>query len=203
MVSLRRMKALLQQEQRQLWFVFQATLPELRRTALDWLREAVQLFEADVRTMGSVMSVYATPEVPEAYEKLEADGRVSTLEMLRRQTFEERSPDDLALARVLLRQVLEIDSRVADVGAGNGWRAQWLNDTGLLEGCWAFDSSPDVGLVTRNAVSEANFGHADVDLGLGVAFDWVPGVNPLPEEKVRALLSAQTWEVDETATAKV
>ena len=50
----------------------------------------------------------AVLQVPEAYAKLEADGRVSTLEMLRRQTFEERSPDDLALARVLLRQALRV-----------------------------------------------------------------------------------------------
>jgi hypothetical protein len=60
MVSLRRLKAVLDMEQRQLWYVFQGTLPELRRVTLDWLREAAQLFEADVRTTASVMSVSAT-----------------------------------------------------------------------------------------------------------------------------------------------
>jgi len=69
------------------------------------------------------------------------------LEVLRRDAFEEwnlRKP----VLRALLRHVFPRDSHVADVCAGSGHAAEFLNDTGLLT-AYAFDASPNIRLLSR------------------------------------------------------
>merc|ERR1719158_273391 len=62
LMSLRRLKTLLHGELRQLWIVFQGTAELFRQGAGKWLSELVELFEADLRTMESIMVSYIAPE---------------------------------------------------------------------------------------------------------------------------------------------
>merc|ERR1719456_9422 len=68
-MSLRRLKSLLNGELRQLWIVFQGTSEVFRQGAAKWLSELVELFEADLRTMESIMVSYVPPEEQEALAK--------------------------------------------------------------------------------------------------------------------------------------
>merc|ERR1719247_3492114 len=118
LMSLRRLKTLMHGELRQLWIVFQGTSELFRQGAGKWLTEVVELFEADLRTMESIMVSYVPPEedaekqaaiekggdaaaaamqrpsrpgppLP-AHSARETDGvTLSTVEVLRRNTFEE------------------------------------------------------------------------------------------------------------------
>lgn len=122
LMSLRRMKGLLHSQLRQIWVVFQGTAELFRQGAGKWLAELVELFEADLRTYESIMVTWQPPKEPEGesatndppkivrpgpplppYDAREADGiALSTIEVLRRDTFEEwnvRKP----LLRTLLR----------------------------------------------------------------------------------------------------
>eukprot|EP00929_Paragymnodinium_shiwhaense_P068111 TRINITY_DN34231_c0_g1_i1.p1 TRINITY_DN34231_c0_g1~~TRINITY_DN34231_c0_g1_i1.p1 ORF type:complete len:438 (-),score=63.30 TRINITY_DN34231_c0_g1_i1:165-1478(-) len=55
LMSLKRMNTLLHQQLRHLWVVFQGTSELLRQGASKWLAELVELFEADLHTMESIM----------------------------------------------------------------------------------------------------------------------------------------------------
>lgn len=55
LMSLKRMNTLLHQQLRHLWVVFQGTSELLRQGATKWLAELVELFEADLHTMESIM----------------------------------------------------------------------------------------------------------------------------------------------------
>lgn len=179
LMSLRRMKTLLQSQLRQLWVVFQGTSELFRQGAGRWLAEMVELFEADLRTMESIMVTWVDPDEPKnETTTTEADGgetgtsdaplarpgpplppfsprqpdgvALSTLEVLRRDTFEEwnlRKP----LLRELLRHVLPRDGHVADICAGSGKGAEFLNDTGLLS-VYAFDASANIRQLSKGAV---------------------------------------------------
>lgn len=180
LMSLRRLKNLLHGELRQLWIVFQGT-PELFRQGVGkWLGELVELFEADLRTMESIMVSYVPPEEQEAVHKAavaaggdaakeaadrptrpgpplpphgerDPDGiTLSTTEVLRRNSFEEWDVHKPIL-RALLRHVLPRDGHVADFCAGNGLSAEFLNDTGLVT-AYAFDASPNIQLLSKGAV---------------------------------------------------
>jgi len=107
-----------------------------------------------------------SPEEARFYSH-EADGRFSTMEALRRDTFEEYQPDK-GLLRGMLRHVFPVDAVVADFGAGSGHYAKWLNDTGLVT-AYAFDGSPDIELVTKSVVQTADLGKP---LQLWRKFDW-------------------------------
>lgn len=174
LMSLRRMKTLLQSQLRQLWVVFQGTAELFRQGAGRWLAEMAELFTADLRTMESIMVSWQDPELrpePNATADGEAatapatrpgpplppfgpredDGvALSTLEVLRRDTFEEWNVQKPAL-RALLRHVLPRDGHVADVCAGSGQAAAFLNDTGLLY-AYGFDPSPNVKLLSKGSV---------------------------------------------------
>merc|ERR1719506_268395 len=69
LMSLRRLKTLLHGELRQLWLVFQGTAELFRPSAGKWLSELVELFEADLRTMESIMVSYIAPEEQDALQK--------------------------------------------------------------------------------------------------------------------------------------
>jgi len=88
-------------------------------------------------------------------------------EALRRDTFSEWQLDK-GLVQGLLRHVLPMDAVVADFGAGSGQYATWLNDTGLVV-AHAFDGTPDVELVTKGLVLNADLGRP---LALWRKFDW-------------------------------
>lgn len=170
-VNLRRLKALATAQIKQLWLLGQdgpGQIDELLRELRDWLTEAVELLDADLRTMRTVFRSWQLPAPDETrFYSHEADGRFSTMEALRRDTFEEWQLDR-GLLQGLLRHVLPVDASVADFGAGSGHYARWLNDTGLVT-AFAFDGSPDMELVTKGSVIAANLG---TPITLWRRFDW-------------------------------
>jgi len=193
LMSLRRLKTLLYTQLRHLWIIFQGTAELFRQGAGRWLTEVVELFEADLRTMETIMVSWQPPAEEEeegasrdasapavasegqaeqapkgssrpgpplpAFSTREPDGvALSTIEILRRDTFEEwdsRKP----LLRALLRHVLPRDGHVADVCAGSGQAAEFLNDTGLVT-AYAFDPSSNIRLLSKGVVDHARF-HAE------------------------------------------
>jgi 2-polyprenyl-3-methyl-5-hydroxy-6-metoxy-1,4-benzoquinol methylase len=170
-VNLRRMRALTTGQVKQLWMVSQngtEEIDELVAHTKQWMGEAADLLDADLRTMRTVLRAWHPPTPEEArFYSHEADGRFSTMEALRRDTFDEWQLDK-GLLRGLLRHVLPVDAVVADFGAGSGHYASWLNDTGLVT-AHAFDGSPDIELVTKSAVMSADLGKP---IRLWRKFDW-------------------------------
>merc|ERR1719247_3562508 len=171
-VNLRRMKQMTTAQVKQLWMVSQDgpdSLTELSTHSKKWLDDAAELLDADLRTMRTVLKSWRAPSPEEArFYSHEADGRFSTMEALRRDTFDEYQPDK-GLLRGLLRHVFPVDAAVADFGAGSGHYSKWLNDTGLVT-AYAFDGSPDIELVTKSVVQTADLGKP---LQLWRRFDWV------------------------------
>ncbi|CAK9015129.1 unnamed protein product [Durusdinium trenchii] len=184
LMSLRRMKHLLHSQLRHLWLVFQGTAELVRQGAGKWLSEVVELFEADIRTYESIMVNWRSKEEIEAnstgtiplrpgpplppFDVHEADGvALSTIEVLRRDTFEEWNVPK-PLLRSLLRYVLPRDSQVADFCAGAGAAAIFLNDTGLVK-AYAFDPSTNIKLLSKNVVEQLRL-HAE-EIRLWTSFD--------------------------------
>lgn len=60
-MSLRRMKTLLQDQLRHIWAVFQGTPEQLRRSTGRWLDQTVELLDADMRTMESIVEDWHPP----------------------------------------------------------------------------------------------------------------------------------------------
>jgi len=189
-VNLRRMKSLTDGQFHQLWLVGQdgpQASAELAKKLGNWLTESADLLDADLRTMRTVLRAWRPPLPDEArFFSHEADGRYSTMEALRRDTFKEWQLDT-GLMQALLRHVLPVDAAVADFGAGSGQYATWLNDTGLVA-AYAFDGSPDIELVTKGAVLNADLGRP---LSLWRKFDWticLEVAESLPADLVPTLL---------------
>lgn len=173
LMSLRRMKTLLHGQLRHLWVVFQGSGDVLRHGASKWLHELVDLFEADLRTMESLMGSWTDPDLLDEMERADTENRtrpirpgpplpsfffreedlvsLSTIEVLRRETFEDWNVNK-PLLRALLRYVIPRDTVVADFCAGTGVGATFLNETGLVK-VFAFDPSPNIKLLSRG-VSE-------------------------------------------------
>lgn len=170
-VNLRRLKALSTVQVKQLWMVTQdgtTNEKEIGQLSRKWLKDAAELLDADLRTMRTLLRTWRPPTPEESrFYSHEADGRFSTMETLRRDTFEEWQQDK-GLLQGLVRHILPLDAAVADFGAGSGHYATWLNDTGLVT-AYAFDGSPDIELVTKNAVLSADLGKP---LSLWRKFSW-------------------------------
>mmetsp|Transcript_10921 Transcript_10921/g.20336 ORF Transcript_10921/g.20336 Transcript_10921/m.20336 type:complete len:419 (+) Transcript_10921:103-1359(+) len=176
LMSLRRLKILLHGELRQLWVVFQGTADVFRQGAAKWLTELLELFEADLRTFESIMVTYLPPEGDQqpppgsrpgpplpAFSQWEPDGiTMSTVEVLRRTAFEEWDMQK-PLLRAMLRHVLPRDGYVADLCAGGGLVADFLNETGLLT-AYAFDASPNINVLSKGAVHQAGIHSGPVQL---------------------------------------
>ena len=191
LMSLRRMKGLLHSQLRHLWLVFQGTAELVRQHAGKWLAEVVDLFEADLRTYESIMvnwrpandsdaSARPGPPLP-AFAAWE-DGALSTIEVLRRDTFEEWEVPKLLL-RVLLRLLSGKPAGpagpagpgpggpggpgglggadLADFCAGAGAGAVFLNDTGLVK-AYAFDASTNIKLLSKNLVEPLRLHAEDI-----------------------------------------
>lgn len=171
-VNLRRTKTLETGHFKLLWVMGQDGSDkeeELSKLLREWLAEACSLLEADLRTLRTVLRTWRLPAIDEArFYSHEADGRFSTMESLRRDTFTEWQLDK-GLLQGLIRHVLPLDAVVGDFGAGSGHYASWLNDTGLVE-AFAFDGSPDIELVTKSKVLSADLGKP---LSLWKKFDWL------------------------------
>lgn len=172
-VGLRKLKVLVNSNFKLLWSATQSTpkavAKDLHFDAAKWITECTELVDADLRTMRAVLKTWRTPAPEEAnFYTHEADGRYSTMEALRRDTFEEYQMDK-GLLRGLIRHIFPLDAVVADVGAGSGHYSKWLNDTGFVS-AFAFDGSPDVELVTKGSVHAADLGRP---LDLNRKFDWV------------------------------
>lgn len=166
-VLIRRAKKLLDLQLQQQWNVYGDG--EVETVARNWIDEAVEVFAATVSTFRTVMKDWQAPEPREAqYFSDEADGTFTTLELLRRDTFAEWMVDK-GLLRALLKNLFEAESTVADLGAGSGTYATWLNETGLVT-AWAFDGTMDVAQVTSGNVTFFNL--ADL-VPLGRTFDYV------------------------------
>jgi len=169
-VSLRRMKTLSTEQVKQLWHASQdgfANEADHASRLKAWLSEATGLLDADLRTLKTVLQTWTPPTLAESrFYSHEADGRYSTMEALRRDTFEEYQLDKGLLQGML--RMFSLDSVVADFGAGSGQYAKWLNDTGLVT-AMAFDGSPDIHLVTKGQVALADLGQP---LNLWRRFDW-------------------------------
>mmetsp|Transcript_33858 Transcript_33858/g.74086 ORF Transcript_33858/g.74086 Transcript_33858/m.74086 type:complete len:429 (+) Transcript_33858:42-1328(+) len=193
LMSMRGLKKLLNSQLRHLWVVFQGTPEHLRKGVERWLTEITQLFEADLRTYESIMVNWQEPKediagavegmvdddaatrsrpgppLP-AFSEREVDGvALSTIEILRRDTFEEWDTQK-PLLRSLLRHALSRDTSVADVCAGSGLAADFFNDTGLLT-AYAFDLSPNIVLLSKGVVQHANL--SEDNLRLWRDFDFV------------------------------
>lgn len=225
LMSLRRLKTLLNGELRQLWIVFQGTAELFRQGAAKWLTELVELFEADLRTMESIMVSYVPPEEQEALAKaaLAAGGdatavaqpgsrpgpplpehserdndgvTLSTIEVLRRNAFEEWDVHKPVL-RALLRE-LPRDSHVADFCAGNGLAAEFLNDTGLIS-AYAYDASPNIQLLSQGTVD--HIGLHNGPLRLWRTFDSVLCLTAAQDFGSKAEVWAQAFQnIDAHAT---
>eukprot|EP00746_Dinoflagellata_sp_MGD_P031392 gnl/MRDRNA2_/MRDRNA2_174619_c0_seq1.p1 gnl/MRDRNA2_/MRDRNA2_174619_c0~~gnl/MRDRNA2_/MRDRNA2_174619_c0_seq1.p1 ORF type:complete len:442 (+),score=71.18 gnl/MRDRNA2_/MRDRNA2_174619_c0_seq1:170-1327(+) len=151
LMSLRRIKGLLTNQLRTLWLVFQGTSERFLTAAEEWLTEVVDLFDTDMRTIESVLIGWVPNETAVIdHSPYAADGSLSTIEILRRDAFEEWDTKK-PLLRAMLRHVFPRDSQVADFCAGSGYNAVWFNETGLLT-AFAFDGSENIGLITKNAV---------------------------------------------------
>mmetsp|Transcript_26195 Transcript_26195/g.61123 ORF Transcript_26195/g.61123 Transcript_26195/m.61123 type:complete len:236 (-) Transcript_26195:32-739(-) len=64
MMSLHRMRGLLQDESRSLWLVLQGTPEQLRGAAGKWLHNVVELFDADLRAIESIVEAAANVSGP-------------------------------------------------------------------------------------------------------------------------------------------
>jgi len=180
LMSLRRMKTLVHEQLKHLWVVFQGTPELLRRGAGKWLGELVELFEADLQTMESIMVSWQPPaqEVGETspiaapprpgpplppHNPRESDGvALSTVEVLRREAFDEWD-DRKTLWRALIRYVLPRDGHVADFCARGGAAPTFLNDTGLMT-AYGFDASPNIRLLSKGIVEHATLGVGELNL---------------------------------------
>ena len=260
LMSLRRMKQLMQSQLRHLWLVFQGTAELVRQGAGKWLNEVVELFEADIRTYESIMVNWRSKEEIEArkpfenfeswvcwvffvfldwravwmakgglfkihfvwfqpfmwseanstgpiplrpgpplpaFELHEADGvALSTIEVLRRDTFEEWNVPK-SLLRALLRYVLPRDGHVADFCAGAGAAANFLNDTGLVK-AYAFDASTNIKLLSKNMVEHLRL-HAE-EMRLWRSFDVTMC---LTDFGTSLDAWAQVWKNLETSTKRI
>merc|ERR1719318_1021108 len=90
-------------------------------------RAARILFDTDLTALEQILQTWRPPTFQEGlFYSHEVDGRYTTLEFLRRETF-----DEWTLDRGLLRAMLPIIhySEVADFGAGTGLYSTWLNNT--------------------------------------------------------------------------
>lgn len=185
LMSLRRLKGVLFSQLRHLWVILQGTAELFHQGAGRWLAEVVEVLDADLKTMETVMMSWQPPELKEFCEgKLIPDedddlnisettckilledrpgpplppfsvrdpGGVarSTLEIMRRDMFEEWDIHRPVL-QALLRHVLPVDAHVADVCAGIGQAADFLNDTGLVT-AYAFDPAVNIRLLSRGSV---------------------------------------------------
>jgi len=177
LMSLRRLKSLMHTQLRHLWVVFQGTAELFRQGASKWLTEVVDLFDADLRTMESIMVSWQPPgseqdengtqSSPNAsagqarpgpplppYSEREPDTvALSTIGVLRRETFEEWDVQKPML-RALLRYVLPRDGHIVDFCAGGGNGAEFLNGTGLVT-AYAYDPSPNIKLLSKGSVEHA------------------------------------------------
>jgi len=231
LMSLKRLKALLHGQLRQLWVVFQGTSELFRRGVGRWLGEVLELFEADLRTMETIMASWepppheleaeganssgaeagsaengtapanatARPGPPlPSYAEREPDGALSTVEVLRRDAFDEWKVQK-KLLRALLRYVLPRDSYVADMCAGSGLAANWLNDTGLVV-AHAFDASPNIKLLSKGTVDYALVHTAPMSLWR--SFDMAFCLTAASDLSVNADYWAQLWQNIEAHTTR-
>ncbi|CAD7928375.1 unnamed protein product [Amoebophrya sp. A120] len=169
-VNLRRFKTLVSEQFRIVWLAYQgvdkegycmtekctkraATFPEVVE---NWTTRVTKLLDSDLKTFKSVLETWRPPLPEEAhFYSHETDGRFTTLEMLRRATFNEWFVDTGMLRAALRSGVFPVGSTVADLGAGTGEYARWLNDTGLVD-AFSFDGSADIELLTKKKVKHLN-----------------------------------------------
>lgn len=208
LMSLKRLKTLMHTQMRHLWLVFQGTAELVRQGAGRWLSEVVDLFEADLRTFesimvnwrsaeelaelanGSAVPVRPGPPLP-PFSVRETDGvSMSTIEVLRRDTFEEWNLPK-PLLRALLRYVFPRDSHVADFCAGGGAAASFLNETGLVQ-VYAFDPSTNIKLLSKNVVDFLRVAMEPVDLWM--TFDMSMCISSAADFGSSAEAWAQAWK---------
>jgi len=150
LVSLRRVKELMVQHFRALWETFEDGGSE---ESMKTVRVARTLFDTDIAALEQILQTWRQPTLHEGlFYALEVDGRFTTLEFLRRETFDEW-PVDRGLLRVLLPIIL--NSEVGDFGAGSGSYSTWLNNTGLVTS-YAYDGTEEVDILTEGRVKYAN-----------------------------------------------
>lgn len=151
LMSIRRIKGLLTNQLRTLWLVFQGTSERFLSAAEEWLTEVVDLFDTDMRTIESVLIGWVPNETAVLdHAAYATDGSLTTVEILRRDAFEEWGTKK-PLLQAMLRHIFPRDSQIADFCAGSGHNAIWFNETGLLT-AFAFDASENIGLISKNAV---------------------------------------------------
>mmetsp|Transcript_35901 Transcript_35901/g.65898 ORF Transcript_35901/g.65898 Transcript_35901/m.65898 type:complete len:237 (-) Transcript_35901:21-731(-) len=72
MMSLHRLRSVLQEESRSLWLVLQGTPEQLRMSASRWLNSVVELFDADLRAIDSIVEAAANVTAPDDNSTLDA-----------------------------------------------------------------------------------------------------------------------------------
>jgi len=122
----------------------------------NWATRVLKLIDSDLKTFRSVLETWRPPLPEEAhFYSHETDGRFTTLEMLRRATFNEWFVDTGMLRAALRGEIIQRGQTVADLGAGTGEYATWLNNTGLVD-AFSFDGSADIELLTKKKVKHVN-----------------------------------------------
>ena len=126
--------------------------------ARSFVSKVAEIFETETRALGVFLRMDIDPEISDLHFTHEHDGRLTTLEALRRATFGEDSVD-VELVRNFQRVVgtIAVDSKIADFGAGSGKYAEMLRSVGNFALVDAFDATDDVDIVSRGKVRHANF----------------------------------------------
>eukprot|EP00397_Hematodinium_sp_SG-2012_P056736 GEMP01070308.1.p1 GENE.GEMP01070308.1~~GEMP01070308.1.p1 ORF type:complete len:287 (+),score=43.10 GEMP01070308.1:198-1058(+) len=150
LMSLRRIKALVQEHVHSMWKMYENG--DVRPAQAN-LQNAREFLVEDVLALEESLRGWIPPTPRDRlYFTHEHDGCYSTLEFLRKETFNEWTID-LSLLQALLKLVAH--SEVADFGSGSGQYSTWLNNTGLVTS-YAYDGARDVANITDGRVLEVN-----------------------------------------------
>lgn len=182
-VNIRRFKTLVSEQFRIIWLAYQGTDPTgycltekcTKRVSFpevvdNWVGRITKLIESDLKTFKSVLETWRPPMPEEShFYSHEPDGRFTTIEMLRRATFNEWFVDTGMLQAALRFDVFPVGATVGDMGAGTGEYARWLNDTGLVT-AYAFDGSQDIELLTKKKVTYVNL---VTNVRKDLKYDWI------------------------------
>lgn len=139
------------------------------QVVLYWLERCDDIFRMLVDAMDAPISCTALPKTPLSSQCGHDGGPFGEHEVARRTLFG-RWYTDQGLLRAVVRHVVSHGETVADIGAGGGHYAAWLNRTGLVE-AFAFDGARGIETATGGAVRWADAGRPG--LWLNRTFDWV------------------------------
>jgi len=165
-VSLRRVHQLMLNQLKYLWYIFQNTIDMFRGASLQWLQESVRVFNSDLDGVEATFFNWNPPNITIqnrtdsdklVYGMYESPGVLSTVEMLRRDTFKEWKWDK-DFVKVMMRWLFKKDDQVLEIGSHTGQISLWLNETGWVQ-AYPWDEGRDIGILSFQRVSQLNNTH--------------------------------------------